>query len=50
MTNLKEQRDQLLNEIETIMSSFRFETYDDLYGLEKEICDAVCKHFPHSHD
>ena len=40
------QREELLNKIEAIMESFKFETYDDLYSLEKDICDAVCDTFP----
>jgi len=40
------QREQLMEDIGSIIESFRFETYDDLYELEKNLCDAVCKNFP----
>ena len=40
------QREQLMEDIGSIIDSFRFETYDDLYELEKNLCDAVCKNFP----
>ena len=39
-------REQLMEDIGSIFDSFRFETYDDLYELEKNLCDAVCKNFP----
>jgi hypothetical protein len=39
-------REQLMKDIGCIIESFRFETYDDLYELEKNLCDAVCKNFP----
>ena len=39
-------REQLMEDIGCIMESFRFETYDDLYELEKNLCDAVCRNFP----
>ena len=37
------QREQLMEDIASIIESFRFETYDDLYELEKNLCDAVLK-------
>ena len=40
------QREQLMEDIASIIESFRFETYDDLYELEKNLCDAVLKNFP----
>ena len=40
------QREQLMEDIGSIIESFRFETYDDLYELEKNLCDAVLKNFP----
>jgi len=39
-------REQLMEDIGSIMESFRFESYDDLYELEKNLCDAVLKNFP----
>ena len=39
-------REQLMEDIGSIFDSFRFETYDDLYELEKNLCDAVCRNFP----
>ena len=41
-------REQLMKDIGCIIESFRFETYDDLYELEKNLCDAVCRNFPAS--
>ena len=41
-------REQLMEDIGCIIESFRFETYDDLYELEKNLCDAVCRNFPAS--
>ena len=40
------QREQLMEDIGSIIDSFRFESYDDLYELEKNLCDAVLKNFP----
>ena len=39
-------REQLMEDIGSIIDSFRFESYDDLYELEKNLCDAVLKNFP----
>ena len=40
------QREQLMEDIGSIIESFRFETYDDLYELEKNLFDAVLQNFP----
>jgi len=42
----RDQRDQLLDKIEALISSFKFETYDDVYALECDICNAVYETFP----
>ena len=39
-------REQLMEDICCIIESFTFESYSDLYDLEKNLCDAVCKNFP----
>ena len=44
--NYQTPRQQLLADIGCIIESFTFESYSDLYDLEKNLCDAVCKNFP----
>ena len=50
----KHAREQLMEDIDCIVDDFFYAKYNgdnaERDELTRILCDAVCKHFPHSHD
>jgi len=51
----KHAREQLMEDIDTIVEGCIFSQWGSQFGdvsdeLTRTLCDAVCKHFPYSHD
>ncbi len=49
--NYQTSREQLMEDIDSIIDGWWFSTYEDQHSEEKEhltriLCDAVCKNFP----